>query len=166
MSGVDLMVSVLGGIAIVGAAVVVFGRSLIHNALAFTAMLLAVAGVFAALGAGFLAMVQVFVYVGGVVVLILFGIMLTASEPGAPVRVDSRHALAGGVAAAGLAVLAMPSLATLARGGTDEGLRPGSAESIGTLLLTDYAVAFEVLGVVLLVAALAAIVIVRWGASE
>lgn len=163
MTGADFVTYALGGAAIAAAAVVVFGRNLFYNVLAFTAMLLATSGLFAVIGADFLAIVQIFVYVGGVVVLLLFGLMMTASEPGAPVPVDSRHTAIGGLAAAGLAVMALPAIASLGRSGpAAAGLAGGSAPVLGRLFLTDYALAFEAVGVVLLVAAVAAIVIVRW----
>jgi NADH:ubiquinone oxidoreductase subunit 6 (subunit J) len=164
MSGADILLLALGAFAIGGAAFVVFGRNLFHNIVAFTAMLLGLAGMFALLGADFLAIALVFVYVGGVVVLLLFGLMLTASEPSAPVAVDSKHSVLGAVAAVALAALLVPVMAVLAaEGKAGAPLAGGSTKALGELLLTQYATAFEIVGLVLLVAAVAAIVIVRRG---
>lgn len=162
----DMVLLVLGGVAIAAGAVVVFGRNLLHNVMAFTVVLLASAGLFAAMGSDFLAIVQIFVYVGGVVVLMLFGLMFTASSPGAPVRVDSRHTVVGAVAALGLAAMAIPALARISGIARPDTAGSGSAAAIGTQLLTDYALAFEVVGFVLLAAAVAAIVIVRRGEAR
>lgn len=162
----DTILYGLGGVAIAAAAVVVFGRNLLYNVLGFTVVLLASAGLFAALGSSFLAVVQVFLYVGGVVVLILFGLMMTASTSGEPVCVDSRHSFSSAVAAVALAAMLIPLV------GSTMGAAPARAEiggtpaQIGRLLLTTYALPFEVVGLVLLVAAVAAIVIVRRGEAE
>lgn len=163
MSAADALLYALGGVAIAAAIVVVFGRNLLYNVMAFTAVLVASAGLFAAMGSDFLAIVQVFVYVGGVVVLMLFGLMMTASEPGAPVRVDSRQSVVGAVAAAGLTAMLVPLLARLFGAAAPRAEVGGSAAVIGTLLITDYALAFEATGFVLLAAAVAGIVIIRRG---
>jgi NADH-quinone oxidoreductase subunit J len=164
MSGTDILLVAMGALAIAGAAFVVFGHNLFHNVVAFTAMLLGLAGMFALLGADFLAIALVFVYVGGVVVLLLFGLMLTTSEPSAPVSVDSKHSVLGAVAAVALAALLMPVMAVMAAGGkAGAPLAGGSTKALGELLLTQYATTFELVGLVLLVAAVAAIVIIRRG---
>ena len=55
-------------------------RSVVHSAFALMATLFGIAGFFVLLGAGFLAVVQVLLYVGGILVLILFGLMLTPPD--------------------------------------------------------------------------------------
>jgi NADH:ubiquinone oxidoreductase subunit 6 (subunit J) len=169
----DAIIYALGAAAIAGAAVVVFGRNLFHNVLAFTVMLVATAGLFGVMGSEFLAVVQVFVYIGGVVVLLIFGLMMTASEPGRPVTITSSRsfvAMAGGL---GLAALALSlagwvgqAVGTAGRAGAGAAGAPDSVVSLGAALLTDHAAAFEVVGVILLVAALSAILIVRRGEPE
>src|SRR6266545_4812310 len=67
----------LAALAIVGALGIILSRKLFHSALFLTAMLGSVAGTYVVLGADFLAAVQILVYVGAIMVLIIFGIMLT-----------------------------------------------------------------------------------------
>ncbi len=90
-----LIVMVLGG----GAALfLVTSRNVVHSALSLVVVMLAVAGTFLLLGAEFLAWTQVLVYAGAVIVLILFGLMLTRAPIG-PMREDSENTrLAFGVA--------------------------------------------------------------------
>jgi len=66
----------LAGVAVVGALAVVLSREVMRMALGLGAFLLALAGLFAYFGFGFLALAELFVYVGGVLILILFAIML------------------------------------------------------------------------------------------
>jgi NADH-quinone oxidoreductase subunit J len=174
----DALIYALGAVAIGGAAVVVLGRNLFHNVLAFTVMLVATAGLFGVMGSEFLAVVMVFVYVGGVVVLLLFGLMMTASQPGRPVKTESRHSIVALAAAVGLGGLVLPVTAFLGASSVVAARIPAAASStapaasaaagdsvaaLGSALLTTYAPAFEAVGVILLVSALAAILIVRRG---
>ena len=76
----------LSAVALAGALAVVFARDVMRMALGLGAFLMAVAGFFAYYGLGFLALAELFVYVGGVLVLVLFAIMLVQrSGAGAPV---------------------------------------------------------------------------------
>jgi NADH-quinone oxidoreductase subunit J len=113
-----------------------------------------------------LAWVQVLVYVGAVVVLVVFALMLTRSPTGS----RSAEVTANRPAAAVLGLLAAVGLgATVVAGFRGEritGARPGTAESIGDALFTDWVLGFEVLSVVLLAALVAAIVIARSGSER
>ena len=92
-----LLMFVLGGAS---ALFMVTSRNVVHSALSLVVVMLAVAGTFLLLGAEFLAWTQVLVYAGAVIVLILFGLMLTRAPIG-PMREDSENTrLAFGIAAA------------------------------------------------------------------
>src|SRR3712207_3311268 len=82
-----LIVLVLGGAS---AILVVIARNVVHAALYLVVALLAVAGAFLVVGAEFLAWTQVLIYVGAVVLLILFGLMLTRAPIG-PVERDTEN---------------------------------------------------------------------------
>jgi NADH-quinone oxidoreductase subunit J len=155
----DVLFLVMGAIALGSGLLAVVSRQLIHAALWLVVTLGAVAGAFLLLGAELLAWVQVLVYVGAVVVLIVFALMLTRRPTGdASAEVTQNQRLAGivsAVAAAGMGVTFV-----LAFGGERvDAKRPGTAESIGSAIFTDWVVAFEILSVVLLVALIAAIVL-------
>ena len=91
----------LSAVALTGALSVVFARDVMRMALGLGAFLMAVAGFFAYYGLGFLALAELFVYVGGVLVLVLFAIMLVQrSGAGAPVLGSRLDALSITAAAA------------------------------------------------------------------
>jgi NADH-quinone oxidoreductase subunit J len=139
----------------------VLSKQLIHAALWLVVTLGAVAGVFLTLGAELLAWVQVLVYVGAVVVLIVFALMLTRRPTGsvsAEVTANQRVAVAGGV----LGFLGLGATFVAAfHGERITVAEPGSAAAIGSALFTHWVLAFEVLSVVLLAALIAAIVLSR-----
>lgn len=77
---VEVVFIVAGLLAVVSAVMVLRVRELVHAAMWLAAMLAAVAGVFLTLGAEFLAIIQFLVYIGAVITLILFTVMLTVPE--------------------------------------------------------------------------------------
>lgn len=150
----------LATLAVVGALVTVTTRDVMRLALGFGIFLLAVAGSFALAGFGFLALAQVFIYVGGVLVLILFAIMLIhRSEDGTP-RLTSRHDALAAVASLGVVVLAgqllAPHLGTL---GAPEAVH--TLEDLSDALLGEWLIHFELAGLLLLAALVAVVSISR-----
>ncbi|MEE8148128.1 MAG: NADH-quinone oxidoreductase subunit J, partial [Longimicrobiales bacterium] len=77
MSAADVVFWVFASVTVLSAAVVVLARSLIYSAFALLFTFFGVAGLYVLLGADFLAATQLLVYVGGILVLLLFGVMLT-----------------------------------------------------------------------------------------
>ena len=71
---------IFAALAVVGAIGTVWMRYVVHSAFALMGTLFGIAGLFVLLGADFLAVSQVLIYVGGILVLILFGIMLTPPD--------------------------------------------------------------------------------------
>jgi len=105
-----IVFAILSATSIAGAAVVVLTRDVMRLTLGLGAFFLSVAGWFLYFGHGFLATAQVFVYAGGVLVLILFAIMLLGrSEEGAP-RLHSSHAIDSAVVSVGVGLLIVFSL--------------------------------------------------------
>lgn len=148
-------------LALIGAVTVVLTRDVMRLALGFGAFLLAVAGLFALHGFGFLALAQIFIYVGGVLVLILFAIMLIhRGEDGTP-ALSSRHDPLAAVASAGVALLAGQLLTPYAR--ALDGVEAHHAlVDLSSALLGDWLPHFELAGLLLL-AALVAVVSVSGG---
>jgi len=153
----------LSALAAIGAVAVVFTRDVLRLALGLGAFLLALAGFFALFGFGFLALAEIFVYVGGVLVLILFAIMLVhRTEAGSPL-LESRHDPLAAVACLGVSVLAIVMLRELAPSalpsvGTD-------VDALGEVLLGDLLPQFELAGLLLLTA-LVAVVSIAGGDGE
>ncbi len=160
MSGVtpDILFWLLAGLALVGAAVTVFVHEVMRMVLGLGAFLLAVAGFFAYYGFGFLALAEIFVYVGGVLILILFAIMLVhRTETGRP-DLESRHdvllALSVALMSGLVGMLLLPAVGRI-------GVAAGSKgpEGLAKILLGPMLVPFELAGALLLAALIAVVVI-------
>lgn len=153
---VMLAVAVVGGAA---ALLVVTARNVVHAALYLVVTLLAVAGTFLVVGAEFLAWTQVLVYVGAVVVLILFGLMLTR----APIGPMAQHNDSGRLAL--LVSLALFGfLATMildAFGDVALPLSVTTAGDLGDVLYVHWAFPFMALGFFLTVSLIGAIILAR-----
>jgi NADH-quinone oxidoreductase subunit J len=155
---------VLLGLAAVGSALlVVTTRNMVHAALWLVVTLGSVSGVFLLLAAEFLAWVQVLIYVGAVVVLLLFALMLTKAPTGPQPDLDVRRWLpAAAVAALVAAVLVTTVVAGFAGVQVDlEGAVVGSAQMTGATVFEKWVLPFEVLSVLLLAALIGAIVLSR-----
>jgi len=150
-----------------GALVCIWERSVVRSAFALMATFMGIAGFFILLESDFLAMAQILIYVGGILALILFGVMLTPPDMGERrlSRVLSGLVLVGGATAwVGAKVAATASWAVM--GAPGDGREKGaitSAERIGVgfLAIDQYVVAFELAAVVLTVALVAAVYIAR-----
>ncbi|WP_328949988.1 NADH-quinone oxidoreductase subunit J [Streptomyces sp. NBC_00184] len=157
---------VLVGIATLGAALVtVTTRQLVHAALWLIVALGGLAVEYLLLTAEFIAWVQVLIYVGSVVVLLLFGLMLTRAPIGRSPDADSENrwaALAVAVAAAGTLVWVVVDAFRTTWIELD-GPAQGSTEATGSFLFRHWVLPFEALSVLLLAALVGAIVLSRRG---
>jgi NADH-quinone oxidoreductase subunit J len=147
---------VLAVATIVGAAMVVLTKNVVHAAFWVLEVMMAVAGLFMLLSAGFLALVQVMVYAGAVMVLLLFTVMLTLRNREDAIRSRDLSWAAGGIALAVLvaAGTAIASFAPPIPKMPD--VTPGVAE-FGRLLFSGWALPFEIASVVLLIALVGAV---------
>jgi NADH-quinone oxidoreductase subunit J len=165
-TGVEI-VFVLVGLATLGAALVtVTTKQLVHAALWLVAALGGIAVEYLLLTAEFIAWVQVLIYVGSVVVLLLFGLMLTKAPIGPSPDADSDNRwIALGVAlvtAAALVTLVVDAFRTtwIDLGGGAEAAK-GSTRVTGEALFRGWVLPFEALSVLLLAALVGAIVLSR-----
>jgi NADH-quinone oxidoreductase subunit J len=152
---------VLAALTVGSAAVVVFARSLIYSAFALLFAFLGVAGLYMLLGADFLAATQLLVYVGGILVLLLFGVMLTHKIYDLDLRSEVTQFGPGVIVAAGVfAILTLTALRT--QWATGPGRPPAvTTAEIGGLFMGRYLLPFEAASVLLLVALMGAAMIVR-----
>ena len=146
---------------------VVSVRNPVHSVLFLILTFFSAAGLFLLLGAEFLAMLLVVVYVGAVAVLFLFVVMMLDVDFGALKQGFAKYAPVGGAVGLLLAFEMIIVATAVARDGAASGARePMSAvgglsntESIGRVLYTDYVYFFQAAGLVLLVAMIGAIVL-------
>jgi NADH-quinone oxidoreductase subunit J len=151
------------GVAVLGSAFrVVTSKNVVHSALFLVATLAGSAGLFILLSAEFVAWVLVLVYIGAVIVLFLFGIMITRAPTGRDEAVDNEHR--AGAAAVSLALFLVMSWSSVRAFGytaiQQEGIGTSTAD-IGTSLLGRFVVPFEVVSLVLLAALVGGITIAR-----
>ena len=171
-------------IAIVAALGVILSRKPVYSALFLLLNFATLAALYIMLQAQFLAAVQVIVYAGAIVVLILFVVMLigggelssgdrrtrdpghsdcrprVAGSPGRP-WLAAHHGDCVGRAALGGRGLWSHHRASEPGPGQRGGLRAGSVEAIGSVLYTDYLLPFELASVLLLVGMIGAVVLAR-----
>lgn len=153
---------VIGTTVLVSSFKVVTSKNVVHAALFLVGALAGTAGLFLMLSAEFVAWVLVLVYIGAVVVLFLFGIMITRAPTGMDEGLDSEKKFIPAVLSIGMfVVLAWSSLLAF---GSSEVTRvgdPTSTEILGNSLLGRYVIPFEVVSFVLLAALIGGITIAR-----
>ena len=139
-------------IVLVGSALaVVLSKNLFHSVLWLALALTGTAGVFLLLNAEFLAAVQILLYAGGVVTVVVFAIVVTERLIGATLSQTNRHVVRGAVAAAIVLTLVI-SWIRRAPDVVKPVLMDGDlTRTIGVAVLTQYTLAFELLAVLLLV---------------
>ena len=155
------IVTIGSGLAVVSV------RNPVHSVLFLILTFFSAAGLFLLLGAEFLAMLLVVVYVGAVAVLFLFVVMMLDVDFGALKQGFARYMPLGGLVAGILAAEMIVVATAVATGGAASGPREPMAaldglsntETIGRVLYTDYVYFFQAAGLVLLVAMIGAIVL-------
>ena len=168
MSTVEVLFWLLSVLAIGSGVLVVTTDHLVHAALWLVVTLGSLAGCYLLLTAEFVAWVQVLIYVGAVVVLLLFALMLTRAPTGADSATSTRNrpvALVTGVATtAVLGVLLVDGFRGERIDVSDE--PHGAAQPLGDAIFRHWVLGFEVVSVVLLTALVGAIVLSRRSPDE
>ena len=145
----------------ISAVAILFVKNAFYGALLLILCLLSIAGIYVIANAEFIAVTQILIYAGGVLVLIIFGVMLTTRIAGKPLVVKNHNWIAGVLAGVsfftGLVVMFSDSdFYSSNRTSLEQHYNP--INKIGILLMTDYVHAFEITGVLLLIALLGAAV--------
>lgn len=162
-TAVEVVFLLLGLVAVASALLVVTTRQIVHAALWLVVTLGAVAGCFLLLTAEFVAWMQVLIYVGAVVVLLLFGLMLTRAPIGpSDDLTGTNRALALAIALAATAVLVVLVVDGFRNAYVDvREVAPASAEVVGQSIFRYWILPFEALSVLLLAALVGAVTISR-----
>jgi NADH-quinone oxidoreductase subunit J len=139
-------------------------RNLVHCALCLVVALAGLAGLYLQLGAQFVGLAQILVYIGAVAILIVFAVLLTrGSEPAGQRAVSSYPVIGIGIAVAvfsGL-VACIGASAILSKGAKAkvEIAADATVREIGTRLMTDYVLPLEVIGLLLTAAMIGAVIV-------
>jgi len=153
---------------IIAALKVVTTKNVVHAALYLVLVLAGVAAQYILLASEFVAVTQVLVYIGAIVVLFLFGIMLTEARLGESDNLDNKP-MRPYAAAIGVLMLALLTFVLYDEWGSDELLVAGATtaelgqttEQVSDAIFSAYLVPFEVISVLLLAALIGAIVLAR-----
>ncbi len=161
LSSFDVVFFFIAAVTVGSAAGVAFSNNIVYSAFALMGTLLGAAGLFVLLAADFVAVIQVLIYVGGILVLTLFAVMLTHRV--GDVRISNRSL--GRLPALVVMGLVGAVMLKAIRGTSWHQVVPGTPEpttyAIGDAFLGPYILPFELASVVLLAALVGAVVLSR-----
>ncbi len=161
MAFTDIFFFVVATITVGSAAVVVFSRSLIYSAFSLLFTFFGVAMIYVMLGADFLAATQVLIYVGGILILLLFGVMLTHRLYSLNLKTETFQIIPGTVISLAVFVsLAMVATRTQWNSVPGKEAMP-TTEAVGNYFMNEYLLPFEIASILLLVALIGAAMLVR-----
>jgi NADH-quinone oxidoreductase subunit J len=152
--------AIVAVVTLLSAVFVVRSRNLVHAVMWLAASLLGTAALFALLDAPFLSGIQVLTYVGGVVTLMIFGVMITRKHDGSVIPAGGANVVRGALAAIGLFAVLFVALRNTDLT-TGDAPPPPTTREMGHALLDENLFAFEVASVLLLAAIVGAVVLVR-----
>ncbi|NJD21444.1 MAG: NADH-quinone oxidoreductase subunit J [Melioribacter sp.] len=161
MNFYDIIFYIFAAITLLSALFVVTTRNIVHSAFYLLFTFFGVAGIYVLLGADFIAISQILIYVGGILILLLFGVMLTNKITNVEIRTGTVHMLPAAIAT-GIFMGAVVVVMVWTEWKSEPSATPlTTTTNIGHLLLTDYVLIFELLGILLLVALIGAASIAR-----
>jgi len=161
VSILDIVFYAFALLIVMSAGIVVFSKNVMHSAFALMFTLLGVAALYVLLTADFLAMTQIMVYIGGIMILIIFGVMLTTKITNVDVKSKNIQIIPAAILTAiiggALCGIFWSTKWTVVPTFDVE----ATASYLGVMLLTDYILPFEAVSVLLLIAMIGAALIAR-----
>jgi NADH-quinone oxidoreductase subunit J len=152
MSIFDIIFYLFAAVTVVSAFFVVTTRNIVHSAFFLLFTLFGVAGIYVLLGADFVAIVQLVVYIGGILILILFGVMLTNKITNVDIKTGTFQLMPAAIGVGLLGGILIAALTSTEWRTFDTLIPETTATGLGFLLMSEYILAFELLGIILLVA--------------
>ena len=163
----NLVFAVITLVMLVAGFRAVTSRNVVHSVLFLVVALAGSAALFLLLGAEFVAFTVVLVYIGAVIVLFLFGIMITRAPLGMETQLSHSTQTKVGAAIVAGALFALITIATIDGFGDAEFVAsPTRTEDIGLSIFQRFVIPFEVVSVVLLAALIGGIVLARRDPEE
>jgi NADH-quinone oxidoreductase subunit J len=157
----DIVFYALAALTVFSALVLVFSKNIIYSAVGLLFTFFGVAGIYVLLAADFVAVVQILVYVGGILILLLFGVMLSQRITNVEMQTGTLQLLPALVVVSGvLGVLLRMIYKTPWASYASTEFEPTSAR-LGIHFMTDYLIPFEIVSVLLLAALIGAAFIAR-----
>ncbi len=165
MTAIQILFYVFGALSIAGALCILFTKNILYAAFSLFVTFLGVAALYVLAGADFLAIVQIIIYVGGVLVLLIFGIMLTSKTTDRYLSSPMHNQFIGLLAGAGLLAIFIliilqadfSSMQWIKEAqAQQQTISSSTVPNIGISLMTDFVLPFELAGILLMVALLGA----------
>jgi len=157
----DIVFYLFAAITVISAFFVVTIRNIVYSAFFLLFTFFGVAGIYVLLGADFVAMVQLIVYVGGILILILFGVMLTNKITNVQIKTGTTQIMPAAIGVGMFAGILAASILNTPWKVISGSVPVPTTASIGIMLIQQYAVVFELLGIILLIALIGAASIAR-----
>ena len=161
MTAQEYAFAVIAAVGSISAIAVVTARNVVHAALYLVVALLSVGATFLLLGAEFAGWVQILIYVGAIVILFLFGLMLTKAPIGRDTLDNTRRWLGVLVALGVFAGLVFLIQGAFPLDSERFEVFPSTTEAVGESMFRDYVLPFEAISFLLLAALIGAIVLAR-----
>lgn len=145
-------------LAAISALGLLFTRHVFYGAIMVIVCLLSLAGIYILAFAEFVAVVQILIYAGGILIVILFGIMLTSKISGKPLLVQNSNTFAGGFICIVIFSFLIYYFNQENFAGTGSMHQQNPIRAVGANILVPYLLPFEIAGVLLLIALIGAAV--------
>lgn len=152
----DIIFYLFAAVTVLSAFFVVTTRNIVHSAFYLLFTLFGIAGLYVLLGADFISIVQLIIYVGGILILLLFGVMLTNKITNVQIKSGTLQVLPASIGIGLFAGILAAALINTNWVSAPAQNPQTTAYTIGSVLLQDYVLIFELLGILLLVALIGA----------
>jgi len=152
----DIIFYLFAAITLLSAFFVVTSRNIVHAAFYLLFTFFGVTGIYVLLGADFVAMVQLIVYVGGILILLIFGVMITNKITQVDIKTGTVHTLPAAIGVGLFTGIVGAVILNTEWAIVDSPMPVATLSTLGEMLLTEYVLIFELLGILLLVALIGA----------
>lgn len=156
MSIYDFIFYLFAALTVVSAYMVVTSGNIVRSAFYLLATFFGVSGLYVLLGADFVAVTQIMVYIGGILILLLFGVMLTSNITHVEIKKGMQNIVPSIIATAVLLGALLSMMFNTEWKHELSEIPQTTSYELGKLLITDYVLIFELLGILLLIALIGA----------
>lgn len=156
MSIYDIIFYFFAAVTLLSAFFVVTTRNIVRAAFFLLFTFFGVAGIYVLLGADFVAIVQLIVYVGGILILMIFGVMITNKITQVDIKTGTIHTLPAAIGVGLFTGIAGAVVLNTEWFQVKSEMPQSTLSTLGYMLLNEYSLVFELLGILLLVALIGA----------
>lgn len=152
----DLIFYLFAAVTVLSAFFVVTTRNIVHAAFYLLFTFFGVAGIYVLLGADFVAIVQLIIYVGGILILLIFGVMITNKITQVDIKTGTIHTLPAAIGIGLFTGIVGAVILNTEWLQFKSDIPVSTLPILGSMLLNEYVLVFELLGILLLVALIGA----------